>query len=541
MRRIGTLLLFTAIAAHAQRPARPEIPRLSEVVDVTVVNLDVVVTDRAGHRVHGLTKDDFEVREGGKLQTITNFAEYRGAGRGAESARVEGPAGAAAAPRPRRTLVIAIEQQTLLPFRRDDWFAALGKFVDDVMQPGDQAMVVSLYPLASMRVRQAMTGDREAVHAALNKVAKELVRLPGADDAADARQEIAEREELNEDPERQPIPATLPGEVCAVQRMVGVRRKATAIGALMNSMGAVEGRKILLLATYRFGANVGIECGVAGSEYKTDRIREELVRTANANGFTIYPMNPSTSQPPVAGAASHAPVGDWTHGQAVFLNENESLMKIADQTGGEMGWGPDIVKLLPLIAEDLDAYYSLGYRGDGQKTDRARSVVVTTKRKDLKVRARAQVIEKSEETRMRERVIAALSYVADPGRLTPRVTTGAVTKQGRNRFTLPIKVEVPIGQLTTIREGDAHRGAFSLFIGGGNREVLFSDVTQRTQVLTIPPSDLERAKQGHYTYEVDLTIDGKVNRIAVGVYDEVGRDYGVVRIDVKRRNREGMD
>ncbi|MCL4810182.1 MAG: hypothetical protein KJ062_20675, partial [Thermoanaerobaculia bacterium] len=42
-------------------------------VDVTVTNLDVVVTDRKGNRIRGLTREDFEVYEDGVLQPLTNF------------------------------------------------------------------------------------------------------------------------------------------------------------------------------------------------------------------------------------------------------------------------------------------------------------------------------------------------------------------------------------------------------------------------------------------------------------------------------------
>src|ERR1700730_2501815 len=38
-----------------------------------LVVLDVVVTDKAGHPVTGLTKDDFRVLEDGKPQVIANF------------------------------------------------------------------------------------------------------------------------------------------------------------------------------------------------------------------------------------------------------------------------------------------------------------------------------------------------------------------------------------------------------------------------------------------------------------------------------------
>ena len=44
-----------------------------ETVDVTVVNLDVYVTDKKGEPVTGLTRDDFEVFENGRPVAISNF------------------------------------------------------------------------------------------------------------------------------------------------------------------------------------------------------------------------------------------------------------------------------------------------------------------------------------------------------------------------------------------------------------------------------------------------------------------------------------
>src|ERR1051325_6919957 len=175
MKRV-LLLFLIAAAVSAQRPPtgridmprieRPHapdaIPHVGEVIEVSIVNVDVVVTDRNGERVHVLTKDDFEIRESGKPQPITNFAEYRGRERDAERVSVEGPGSAAPAPatvaRPPRTLVLVVEDQPLVPIRRDDLFAALHKFIDQTMEPGDRAMVAT-WQLGSLRVKQAMTQD----------------------------------------------------------------------------------------------------------------------------------------------------------------------------------------------------------------------------------------------------------------------------------------------------------------------------------------------------------------------------------------------
>ena len=74
MRRLLALLLTCLIAG----PAVPQSSRFGETIEVSLVNVDVIVTDRAGNHVRGLTAADFELYENGKLQPITNFAEYRG-------------------------------------------------------------------------------------------------------------------------------------------------------------------------------------------------------------------------------------------------------------------------------------------------------------------------------------------------------------------------------------------------------------------------------------------------------------------------------
>ncbi len=566
MKRLFLLFAIASVATAQRRPPndpridmprieRPRppnaIPRLGETIEVSVVNLDVVVTDRDGRRVYGLTKDDFEIREAGKVQPITNFAEYRGEPGALDPERtsVEGPKAAATkTQRPPRTLVIVVEYQTLLPNRRDDLFAALHKLIDTTMESGDRAMVVT-WRVTSMRVRQAMTQDRAAIHAALDDVAREIGPVM-FDPAKITQQELRARKEWNKELVALggvPIDVTVPSRPCATRQLMEIAGKAKAVGGLMNSMGGIEGRKVLLMAMRRFGNIAGAECFDTGvvppderSRYSTDAIRAQFIETANANGFTIYPVYPGTIEFERGNVENKQPdempdpedtMPKGMGSNSILLNESQSLIQIADSTGGATAWGPDIVKLLPQIAEDLESYYSLGYRGRGAALDRVRKVAVTTKRKDLRIRLRSEIVEKSDVTRMKERVTAALSYVADTGTLGLRVMTGKVKKKSRNRLTLPLKVQVPIGQLVTVREGDAERGAFSLFIGAGNGEILFSDVTQRTQLLNIPLRDLERAKQASYTYEVDLTIDPKVDRVAIGVYDEVGRQYGLLRVD----------
>lgn len=61
------------LAAAQQQPQRPPVFR----TNTELVEIDVVVVDKAGQRVHGLTKDDFVLKDRKKPQTIETFTEVQ--------------------------------------------------------------------------------------------------------------------------------------------------------------------------------------------------------------------------------------------------------------------------------------------------------------------------------------------------------------------------------------------------------------------------------------------------------------------------------
>lgn len=71
----SVIAVLCALTAAAQD--RPVIPHLGETIEVSIINVDVVVTDRKGNHIHGLTRDDFDIYENAKIQPFSNFAEYR--------------------------------------------------------------------------------------------------------------------------------------------------------------------------------------------------------------------------------------------------------------------------------------------------------------------------------------------------------------------------------------------------------------------------------------------------------------------------------
>src|ERR1044071_9864193 len=137
MRRLLAVLLacFTAV------PAVPQGSRFGETIEVALVNVDVLVTDRAGNHVRGLTAADFELYENGKPQPITNFAEYRGtaAARAVTTGTTATPAPASeqAAPPQKRNILVFIDKLQVHGRERRQLFDGIKQFLRRSVRPGD--------------------------------------------------------------------------------------------------------------------------------------------------------------------------------------------------------------------------------------------------------------------------------------------------------------------------------------------------------------------------------------------------------------------
>src|SRR5688572_16736038 len=79
--RFALALLTAAVPAAAWQPppaAEPPPSIFGEQIEVRVVNVEVVVTDKEGNRVSGLAPSDFVLKVDGKPVPVEYFSEVRG-------------------------------------------------------------------------------------------------------------------------------------------------------------------------------------------------------------------------------------------------------------------------------------------------------------------------------------------------------------------------------------------------------------------------------------------------------------------------------
>jgi VWFA-related protein len=573
MRHILAATLLAALAASAPAQVPPQAPApLGETIEVSVTNVDVVVTNRAGEHVRGLTKNDFDVYEDGKPQPLTNFASFGDAAKPRRrdataasrdvAAPPQGARAATAADAPvARTIILYIDRMRLAPHKAQPFFKALRQTLHDTVRRGDRVVIAQW--TGRLHIRQEMTDDLTIIDAELDALADESTGLP-VDGATDTISMWLSQEQFESEVYGSTggktfgLPAaamrgSLGPLFAAREVMMELRAKTDALEALMTSAAAADGKKILLMTTRDFGFHAGAEFFGGNvplrydQELNTATLRDRLTTAANASGFVIYPMFPSGIG--TADLGDTAEVSGSDHmallhqdnnlergvtrqavDEQLVMNQSSSLNILAEQTGGAIGIGAaETVKLLQRIEEDLDSYYSLGYRSPHAGGERTHRIEVRMKNRAYRVRARHSVTEKSAAARVRDQVVANLFSDRPPGTIGIHAELGAPVKSG-SIWSLPLTIHIPIADLTTLPDRDTANGSFSVFAATGATFGTTSDVMTKSQPFAIRNADLSSSSTSHLTYELELTTDGRADSISIGVMDDVTKEYGLMRL-----------
>jgi VWFA-related protein len=529
-----TLLLTSSLTAQ-----------YSERVDVSIASIDVVVRDKAGNLVRGLTKDDFEVYEDGKLQKITNFSAIDVSVRAeealsepgvVESAPESAPAKVVRAP---RLLVLFIDIQDIDPRSRQEFFQTLRVFLDTALREGDFGTVLSW----SNRVRVVLppTSDRAALDLVIDTYAKQgfsplwetlrrvqadrLVQvaeaesfagqmgmLPSSDQSADAAFEEFSRTE---------------------DHCVKLKRKAREMRNLVTHLTKIEMKKVLLFASDDATLKPSRTCDT-GPEFTA------LANTANAYGITIHGLHPAGARTKTVGPETDPilfprrtdPTAMARQYSRTF-DEAGGLNLLAVTTGGVSGAGRQSGELLKRAAEELDIYYSLGYSLSPGQEDKARRVKVVTKNGKYRVRSRDSVVRLSEAARLRDRIATNLYFPRSTDPQSPAFTARVVRVEPEGRL-LRAAVELSIrsGDLFLLPNGNGpkKKGSFSVFVAGGRELGDASDVTELRQDFVAIP-DAGTAAPIVYSFETRVRPD--TGRLSLAVRDNNTGEVATVIVPLK--------
>jgi VWFA-related protein len=525
-----------AQSAKGKTPAAPELPPLAESVTVAVTNVEVVVTDSKGRRVHGLTKDDFAVYEDGIPQPLTNFYAVTG-GRttladGQEISLTPSETGAAK-PAPaeipaalKAKYVIYVDNLNIDPLHRNRMFRTLIDFLRKTIGPNAEGMILTFN--RSVKIRQTFTSDVEELVQTLDDIERQSGGVPST---VSARKDAVQR--IND--------AKSPSEALEIARETSqaldddLRYTIDGFKQTLESMAGIEGRKILIYLSDGLPQTVGQELyDIIQTKFQTpsamtaaldfDRTTEyaSLVREANAQGVTIYPIDAAGLQISEGVSAEYGQMQVRPSTFVLQQNMQAPLETLAQETGGIAAVNTnDAVRELDEIAKDFSDFYSLGYRSTRGSVDRPHQLEVKVKKKGLRVRYRSSYMEKTIETRTAEAVTAALYYPRLENPLNIHVAFGDPKPYSDGNFLVPVKLSIPLGSLTLVPDGKDYRGRVFVYFVVLDSSGQQSDLQIRPLDIRVENSKYDLARTKDYGYDVQLIMIPGSQKLSVAVRDGV--------------------
>ncbi|HEX4438743.1 MAG TPA: VWA domain-containing protein [Thermoanaerobaculia bacterium] len=519
--------------APGQPPQQQEekgFPPVSESVDVSITNVDVVVTDSKGNRVPGLIAADFIVRQDGVVQNVTNFYAVTGGKIILEDGKeiaLDKPESAPVVPAELKArYVFYVDNLNIQPQNRNRMFKRLKEFIPQAIGPNAEGMVVTFNH--NVKVRRQFTSDVNDILGAIEQI--ELETGGGTNtvgERRDALQRISEAKSVTE--------ADGIARNYAQSLRNDLEFTIDGIKETLDSLAGIQGKKSLLYISEGLPATAGYELfeairtkfqdtSVTMEQFDFDMNTKylKIIQSANANGITIYTLDATgLSTPDVLSAENRqddVQVNDFTFRQ----NMQGPIRMMAESTGGLAAINTnDWKQSLDQIASDFSNFYSLGYRAARGATDRPHKIDVEMKRKGLNVRFRQSFVEKSVETRTAEAVVASLSYPRADNPLQASISVGQAKPYDRNNYSLPVRISLPIGRLGMVPSGELYEGQFFVYFvvkdAAGNQ----SDLQIQRQQLHIPRKDFETAQKKDYYYDVTLVVVPGGQKLSVGVRDAV--------------------
>lgn len=528
-RVIAPAVLMTAalvVSAHlfAQSP-QPVFKSSTRLVQVSVV-----VQDRNGRPVPGLTAADFEIIEGGKKHPVAHFAVQTHEALRSASAAV--PAGSFSNVLDGRVGTGA----TILLFDRmntgdfDQIYARehIIKFLRQ-LQPEER---LGLYVLdrSHLRIVHDFTSDASTLLSTLDDLAKTTsAELAGSEDKLDRPPPVGDGLDALFD-------ALLERSEEAMQGFFIERRvdaTAETLEILAERFAGVQGRKNVIWISSSFP--LYIKDGIWLKQMSPQVYRAS--RALSHADISIYPVDARGLQGAFSGHVSNPQRGFTTMAQQAPTFDTSSI--IAEQTGGRVFRNTnDLRGAMTRAVEDADLTYVLGYYPENERFDgRFRTIDVNVKKPNVSVRHRKGYYAhppKVEAGLEKDALIKALHYPVEATALGVTVTPST---PANGEITLAMKID-PAGLSLEQRDG-RWKGQLEVAIGQRLADNTLQNSTHVTVPLDIPDAMRTELMNRGLVLNRTITLDPQARMVIVGLRDLVSGAIGTVRMDRARLQADG--
>jgi VWFA-related protein len=428
-----------------------------------IISVDVIVRDKSGAVVRGLTAADFEIREDGRPQEVTSFTfeeiTLKAAAKPidtpellagvearlkADKPATSAPAAAASeAPVPmtsdalagRRLITLLFDTSSMQPEDVQRAVDSAKNYVDQKMSSADLVAVATVG--STLTVLTDFTADRTKVDTALATLAftdgtsteAPVASTAATDEAAAAATETTEADVAELD-------------------MFNNDVRLRALKALADALAPIEQKKAIIY----------FSAGMQRSGQDNQVELRSAINAAVRAHVAFYPIDTRGLQAVVPGGDARQASG---RGSAMFSGRGmaqqfsrlaasqDTLTSLAADTGGRAFTDSnDFGEAFDRVQRDMSAYYLLGYSSTNTTRDgQFRRIQVRIKREGFRVEARAgyfadrdftHTARTDRETQLQEQMFAAVSATD-----LPVMVTGGWFRLAADKYYVPVSMVVP--------------------------------------------------------------------------------------------------
>ncbi|MBW8874241.1 MAG: VWA domain-containing protein [Acidobacteria bacterium] len=542
---LAAAILLAALApaiAVAQQPPANQPPQsvFGEQIDVRVVNVEVVVTDKQGNRVAGFTPADFRLKVDGKVVPIEYFNEVRG---GSAIALAESPAStikglpslAPGSPVGTSYLVFIDDFFSLAP-RRDE---VLRSLKDQLSRLGpDDRMAIVAFNGGSIEMLSSWSNSVRQLGMAIEKAIGEPAQ--GLTRFAELRSFESSRRLISGGPAfdtRQAFSQRLDIEEVEYAERLGAQteRVVSAATSTLRGFASPPGRKVMLLlaggwpfSPADYVVNNPNRPILDRDLPRGDDIFRPLADTANRLGYTIYPLDVPGVESGASADASQA-VPSVT-GLNIREQEHEaSLQWVAQQTGGRALLNALSRDALNTVESDTRSYYWLGFTPSWQGNDKRHKVEVDVTHPGFKVRAREDFLDLSRKGEVSMQVESAMLFGNAPDSVPLPMKLGTAAITGRREMEVPLALAIPTDAITFVPVNNKYTAELELRISA-------VDATGARAPVPVIPFTVTTATQPKagtaIKYETRVKLRRMVHHLTVAVFDPLSGKILTAQTDV---------
>jgi len=554
---------FVVFATSQQPQPKPTDKDQTIKLKSELVQVRAVVTDKQGHLVTDLKKEDFELSENNHPQDISFFSvESVGdkAAPGAEKPAEPLTLRKQAQEQPARTVVLFADTVHLTFSTVNSTKAALRRFVNEQMT--DQDMVALITSSGSLGLLEQFTRDRQVLRAAIERLtpwrstAQESLFSPYL--AAQIMQGSAEALALGaeivtaEDYIDQPVPGYVRSKANQVLAEASYRRKATVatLAAVVDRVAGMPGQRMIALFSEGFTL-LG-----SGGAYDAIDLQPTISRAVRS-GVVIYSISAKGLQPVLVGPSMRGFVessaGSRRTGGGTRLDRpsmtgsvvnserdlQDGLNALARDTGGEAFFNTnDMTGRLQKALDENRVYYALAYQspnpaGEKEASQFRRITLRVRNHPDYKVRTQRgyQPLEVKPETAAatpRQRLIQAMAAPLPTTDIAVSVAADyfeRATDQGQALVQIYIDANA-----LKYREQDAHY-LFDIELATAVYDLMGKPafVTTNEAHGDFAAERFETGKRNGYRYGQRLTLKPGVYQVQVGVLEPATEHMGTAK------------